>query len=129
MISTNISPQQTNLSPGTLEKEVSATLATLSTPVKVKRKMQTLMYFMTRKSARVKQGRPQTPNKTPITIKEPPNRKDEIGLEDGKIQGVTSPEKTPVTYIRRHSSRLVSLEQVPTPTDLQEVENEGKKGK
>lgn len=103
MLSTNISPQQTNLPPGTLEKEVATTLATLSTHVKEKRKMHTPMYFRTKKSARVKLGRPKTPTKSPIKIKKPPNRKYEIGPEEGKIQEVTSPKKSHVNYIIIHS--------------------------
>jgi len=67
------------------------------------------MYFRTMKSARVKQGRPQTSTNSPITIEGSPNKKEEIGPKEGNIQEVTSPKNTPMTYIRRHSSRLESL--------------------
>ena len=101
-LSTNVSPQQTKISPGTIEMEVDVTLDTLSTLLKAKRKILTPMYFNTRKSARVKQGRPQTPTKSPTTIKQSPNKKDERGSDEGNIQEVTSPKKTPMTYTTRN---------------------------
>lgn len=78
------------------------------------------MYFRSRKSDRVKQGRPQIPTKNPITIEESQTKKGEIVLEDGNIQDVTSSKNTPMKSIRRHSSMLASLKQAQTPTNLQD---------
>jgi len=78
---TEISPQQTSLSLGNTEDEVAATLATLGTPMKSKKKRsrQTHLYFKTRKSTRIRQSKPETPTKVPIIIEGSPSKKEEVG--------------------------------------------------
>ena len=117
MLGSDTSPQDTNMSPDITYQEVAATLATLRTLVKEKRKRQTPMYFRTRKIQRVRQGKPQTLTKSPISIEESPKKDDEIRIEEGKVQEVTSPVRTLVTYIRRHSSRLASHRHLTTLKD------------
>jgi len=59
----------------TLEREATATLIVLSTPIKPKqkRKRQTSMYFRARKSTRIKTGKPQPYSKVPIIIEDSPS--------------------------------------------------------
>lgn len=101
------------VSPEPIEKEVTTTLTSLSTLVKSKGKMQrqTSLYFRTRMSTRIKQGRPQTPTKTPIVIADSPNKQEkEAPLKKNEREGSSkqvSP-KSSVTYARRPITRLAS---------------------
>ena len=116
ILGSETSPQDTNMSLEITYQEVASTLATLSTPVKTKMKRQTPMHFRTRKSQRVRQGKPHIPTKTPITIKESPKKDDEIRIEEGQVQEFTSPVRTPVTYIKIPSTSLASHTPHVTPT-------------
>ena len=60
-----------SISPKSIEKEATTTLTALSTPIKTKgkRQRQTPLYFRRRKSTRIRQGRPKTPNKILFSLK------------------------------------------------------------
>lgn len=62
-----------------------ATLNTLVKPQK-KRQRQTPLYFKTRKSTKIKKGKPQTPTKAPITIEESPSKKEEVDSTERKVK-------------------------------------------
>ena len=64
------------------EKEATTALTTLSTPVKKKgkRRRQTPLYFRTRKSTRIKQGKPQISTKIPIEIEDSPTPRDKEAI-------------------------------------------------
>jgi len=81
------------------EREVAVSLPALSTPIKQKgkRMRQTPLYFRTRKSTRIKQGKPQTSTKIPIEIEYYPTQRDKM----------PSP-KSPITYVRRPNTRSTS---------------------
>ena len=79
------------------------------------------MYFRTRKIQRLRHGQPHTPTKIPITIQEAPKKDDEMRVEKGKLQDVTSPLRTPVTYLRIQSARLASATYILTPTNAQKT--------
>jgi len=68
------------VSPEPTEKEVAASLTSLSTPIKSTRKRQrkTPLYLKTRRRTRIKQGRPQTPTKTPIIIEDSPKGQEKL---------------------------------------------------
>ena len=87
------------VSPNSIEREVVATHTALSTPIKQKgkRQRQTPLYSRTRKSTRIKLGKPQTSTKIPIEIEDSPTQKDKM----------LSP-KSPITYVRRPTTRSTS---------------------
>ena len=60
------------VSPETTKREAATALTSLSTPIKQKgkRQRQTPLYFRTRKSTRIRQGKPQISTKTPIEIED-----------------------------------------------------------
>lgn len=64
---------------------------------KGKIRRQTPLYFRTRKSTRIKQGKPQTSTKIPIDIEDSPPQRDKM----------PSP-KSPITYVRRPNTRSTS---------------------
>jgi len=68
------------VSPEPTEKEEVASLTTLITPLKKKDKRlrKTPLYFRTRKSARIREGKPQTPTKIPIFIEDSPKQKESM---------------------------------------------------
>jgi len=84
------------VSPEATKREVLAALTALSTPIKQKgkRQRQTPLYFRTRKSTRIRQGKPQTLTKIPIVIEDSPTQKDKM----------PSP-KSPIIYVRRPTTR------------------------
>ena len=91
--------QLARVPPEATKREAIASLTTLSTLVKQKcKRRQAPLYFRTRKSTRIKQGKPQISTKTPIEIEDSPTQRDKM----------TSP-KSPITYIRRPSTRSNSL--------------------
>jgi len=81
------------------EREATTSLIALSTLIKKKgkRQRQTPLYFRTRKSTRIRQGKPQTPTKIPIVIENSPKQQDKM----------PSP-KSPITYVRRPMTRSTS---------------------
>lgn len=69
------------------------------------------MYFRTRKSTRIRQGKPQTPTNVTI-LDESPIKKEEIGPDEGNIEEVTPPKtktKSLITPMSRHTTRLVNF--------------------
>ena len=95
------------------EKEAATSLTTLSTPIKQKgkRQRQTPLYFRTRKSTRIRKGRPQTPTKIPIVIEDSQKQQEKIPLlEKNKGEGSSgqASPKSPITYVRRPITRLAS---------------------
>ena len=82
------------------KRETIAALTALSTLVKKKgkRRRQTTLYFRIRKSTRIKQGKPQTSTKIPIEIEDSHTERDKIPSS-----------KSPITYVRRPSTRSTSL--------------------
>jgi len=87
------------VSPEATERELVAALTTLTTLIKKKgkRKMQTPLYFRTRKSTRIRQGKPQTSTKIPIQIEYSPTQKDKM----------PSP-MSPIAYVRSLTIRSTS---------------------
>ena len=83
------------------EKEEVSSLIVLSTSVKqkLKRRRQATLYFRTRKSIRIKQGKPQISTKIPIEIEDSSTPRDKM----------PSP-KSPIIYVRRSSMRSTSLQ-------------------
>jgi len=70
------------------------------------------MYFITRKSTRIRQGKPQTPARVPIIIDESPKKNEEIGCSEGKIKEVTPPKtktKSPITLVSSPTTRSVTF--------------------
>jgi len=59
---------------GATDRDAATSLTALSTLIKQKgkRQRQTPLYFRTRKSTRIRQGKPQTSNKIPIEIEDSP---------------------------------------------------------
>jgi len=119
-----MSPKQQMLYPEPTEKEAIAALDALSTPIKSKKKRQrqTPMYFKTRKSTRIGQGKSQTPTRTPIFIEESPSKGEELEHIERKVEETTPPRailKTPITYVRKPVARETSSKQPKTPVTLQ----------
>lgn len=115
--------KQISLSVGNTKQEVVATFATLSTPVKPKRRhpMQGPSYFENRKSTIIKQGKPQPPSAIPITIDESTNQREEVRCREGKIEEVTSPKakvKQPFPLIGRPNTRLVTSKSLKAQATL-----------
>ena len=81
------------------EREATTSLTDLSTPIKQKgkRQRQTPLYFRTRKSTRISQGKPQTSTKISIVIEDSPTQKEKM----------PSP-KSSITYVRRPTTRSTS---------------------
>lgn len=81
------------------EREATTSLTALSTPIKQKgkRKRQSPLYFRTRKSTRIRQGKPQASTKIPIVIEDSPTQKEKIPSS-----------KSPITYVRRPTTRSTS---------------------
>ena len=106
------------MSPEAIEREATISLTALSTPIKQKgkRQRQTPLYFRTRKSIRIIQGKPQTSTKIPIKIEDSPTKK-------GKIP---SP-KSPITYVRRPTTRSTSSKGKVILQDPQQNLQEAKK--
>lgn len=73
--------------------------------------MQAPLYFRTKKSTRIRQGKPQTPTKVPIVIEESPKQYDKMTAliktqEEGYL-AQNSP-KYLITYVRRPITRSTS---------------------
>ena len=68
--------------PEVSEGEAATTITTLGTPVKKKGKIrrQIPLYFRTRKSTRIKQGKPQISTKNPIEIEDFPTPRDKEAI-------------------------------------------------
>jgi len=75
---------------------------------KGKRKRQTPLYFRTRKSTRIRKGRPQTPTKTPIFIEDLPKQQEKaVPLRKNEGEGTSkqASPKSPITYVMRPVTR------------------------
>ena len=126
-----ISPENTSPPQGTndTEHELDATLATLGTPVKPKRKKSrpSQMYFRTRNSTRIRQIKTQTPTRVSIIIDESPRKQEEIGPSEGKIVEATPPRtknKSPTTPVIRPTTRYVTFNKPRTQFAFEEEEKE-----
>lgn len=88
------------MSPEATEREVAAALTALSTRIKQKGKIrrQAPLYLRTRKSTRIKQGKPKISTKNRIEIEDSLTPRDKM----------PSP-KSPITYVRRPSTKSTSL--------------------
>jgi len=85
------------------------------------------MYFRTRKSITIRQGKPQTPTRVPIIIDESPSKKEEIGPNEGKFEEVTPPKtktKSPITPMSRPTIRSVIFEKTRTQSTFEEEKKE-----
>lgn len=90
--------------------------------IKNKRQRQTPLYFKTRKSSRIKEGKPQNPTNTPIIIEESLSKIEELEPIEMKVDKVTSPgaiSKTPITYVRNPVTRETSYKSPKAPITLQ----------
>ena len=99
-----------------MAREVAAVLATLSTPPKQKgkRKRQTSMYFKSRRSTRIKVGRPRPQLKEPIVIEDTTTKPKK-----------ESPSKISITYERgspKTSTWRVRIRMMDSKIALQEAE-------
>ena len=82
--------QQEEKSPESLAREAAVVLAALSMPTKQRgKRKRTSMYFKSRKSTRIKVGKPHPSSKESIVIKDSPTKKKE-----------ESPSKISITYER-----------------------------
>jgi len=81
------------------ERGATTTLTALISPIKQKgkRQRQTPSYFRTRKSIRIRQGKPQTPTKIPIVIEDSPKQKEKMPSQ-----------KSPISYVRRPMTKSTS---------------------
>lgn len=96
-----------------------ATLATLGAPIKpkIRQPRQGPLYFKTKKSTRIRQGKPHPPSKIPITIDESARKKGEVAFSEGNIEEVTSPEaktKQPMLPMGRPTTREFTFMRIKT---------------
>jgi len=85
------------------------------------------MYFKTKKSTRIRKGKPQTHTRVPIIINESPRKKEETGPSEGKIEEVTPPRtknKSPTTPISRPTTRFFTFKKSRTQSAFEEEERE-----
>jgi len=102
------------------EKEAPVALTSLSTPIKSngKRQRKTPHYFRTRKSTRIKQGRPQIPTKILIIIEDSLKEQEAVVPLEKKEEEETSKQSSPrslATYVRRYVTRSALTKQVKQP--------------
>jgi len=101
------------VSPEPIEKEAIVALTSLSTPIKSKGKRQrrTPLYLGIRKSTRIRQGRPQTPTKTPIVIEDSLKQQEKavpLRKKEGEGTSKQASPKSPITYVRRPVTKSTS---------------------
>ena len=114
------------VSPKPTKKEAVVALISLGTHIKPigKRQRQNPLYFRTRRSTRIKQGRPQTPTKTPIIIEDSPKGQEKLVSPEMKGEYGTSKQASPmspITYFRRPVTRSTSANKIKEPlTPFQE---------
>lgn len=119
------------VSPEHTEREATTALTSLNTPIKQKgkRQRQTPLYFRTRKSTRIRQGKPQTPTKIPIVIEDSPKQQEKMPppmkKKERRSSAQISPE-SPITYVKMPVTRSTSSKGKEilrdTQQDLHEVE-------